>query len=84
MKQSIWIAGFVGIFAISVIVVSISVIDVSAAEIEKPVSAPLYKTTCAHGHNSFKCDPPQYKIDISELQEKTRELEQRVSQLEKR
>jgi len=83
MKQSIWIVGLVGIFAISMIAASISVIDASAAQPENP-DTPLYKTTCAHGHNSFNCSTPQYKIDISALQEKTMELEQRISNLEKR
>ena len=51
---------------------------------DKPVSnAPRYSETCAHGHNGFACEPPQYKIDISELQERTIELEKRVSQLER-
>ena len=46
-------------------------------------NAPRYSETCAHGHNGFACDPPQYKIDISELQERTTELEKRVLQLER-
>ncbi len=45
---------------------------------QKP-STPRYSDTCAHGHNGFACEPPQYKKDIKDLQERVSALEQRAS-----
>ena len=48
-------------------------------EKKKTSSAPRYSETCAHGHNGFACEPPQYKKDIKDLQERVSALEQRAS-----
>ena len=80
-RKSTGIAGLVALFAIGMITASGSLSEVSGDSTKKP-SAPRYSEICAHGHNGFACDPPQYKIDISDLQKKTSELEKRVSLLE--
>lgn len=80
-KKTVWIAGIVTMLAVGVVTVSGTFVEVSGETGEKP-KAPRYSETCAHGHNGFDCKPPKYKIDISELQEKTSELEQRVAILE--
>lgn len=41
---------------------------------EKP-TVPRYSETCAHGHNSFDCKTPQYRVDIDDLQERVSALE---------
>ncbi len=82
-KKSAGIAGIVAIFAIGMIAASVSFSEVSGETGQKK-SAPRYSETCAHGHNGFDCKPPQYKVDISELQDKTAELEKRVFALETR
>lgn len=81
-RKSAWIAGIAVIFAISMMTASTSFSEV-LGELQKP-SAPRYSDTCAHGRNGFDCEPAQYKMDISELQQKTAELENRISQLERR
>ncbi len=82
-RKSVLIAGFAAIFVVSMIAASNAFTDASGEPSEKP-KVPRYSETCAHGHNGFGCDTPKYKLDISELQEKTTELEERISQLEKR
>ena len=79
-RKTAMIAGIVAIFAISMGTISGSFAETSEAE-EKP-KAPRYSETCAHGHNGFDCKTPKYRIDISELQEKTTELELRIALLE--
>ena len=81
-RKSIWVAGFAAIFVLSMTAASSAFIDASEESSEKP-SAPRYSETCAHGHNGFDCKTPKYKIDISELQDRTDDLEKRVSQLER-
>ena len=81
-RKSAWIAGMAVIFAIGMIAASGSFSEVSG-DAAKKSSAPRYSETCAHGHNGFACEPPQYKMDISEMQERTSELEKRVSLLER-
>lgn len=39
---------------------------------------------CAHGRNNFPCGPTQYRLDMEDLQDRMTELEDRVSQIEKR
>lgn len=80
-KKSVWIAGIVAIFAVSMITASNAFTDVSGEPLEKP-TVPRYSETCAHGHNGFDCKTPKYRVDISALQEKTTELEQRIAILE--
>ena len=80
-RKTTGIAVIVAIFAISMSAVSGSFAEGSAETEVKP-SAPRYSEICAHGHNGFDCKPPKYKVDISELQEKTTELEQRIAILE--
>ena len=80
-KKTAWIAGIVGIFAIGLIAASGSFSEASGESVQKP-TVPRYSETCAHGHNEFACNTPQHKIDISELQEKTAELEQRIASFE--
>ncbi|MDH3203667.1 MAG: hypothetical protein OEL81_03180 [Nitrosopumilus sp.] len=82
-RKSAWIVGVAVIFAISMIAASSSFTEVSGEPTQKP-SAPRYSETCAHGHNGFDCKPSQYRMDISELQQRTVELENRISQLERR
>ena len=80
-RKTAWIAGIATIFAIGMIAASGSFTEVSGETGEK-TTAPRYSETCAHGHNGFSCSTPQYRIDISELQEKTTELELRIAVLE--
>ena len=80
-RKSVLIAGFTVVFAISMIATSNAFTDVSGEPLEKP-KVPRYSETCAHGHNGFDCKTSQHIVDISELQERTTELEKRVSQLE--
>ncbi len=79
--KSIWIMGFAAIFVLSVTAISSAFNDASGESSEKP-KAPRYSETCSHGHNGFDCKTPKYKIDISDLQERTDDLEKRVAQLE--
>ena len=81
-RKSIWVAGFAGLFVVSMIAASSVFTDVSGETSEKP-TVPRYSETCAHGHNGYDCNSPQYRVDISELQERADELEKRVSQLER-
>ncbi len=80
-RKTAWIAGITTIFAIGMIATSVTFTEVSGEIVQKP-TVPRYSETCAHGHNGFSCNTFQYKIDISELQEKTAELEQRITSLE--
>ena len=82
-KKSIPIVGGVAVFAIGLFMAS-SVFSEVLGETSQLPSAPKYSEICAHGHNGFDCKSSQYRIDISELQEKTSDLEKRVSQLENR
>jgi len=82
-RKSVWIAGVVALFAVSMIAASSAFTEVLGETNQKP-SAPRYSETCAHGHNGFDCKSPQYRMDITELQQRTAELENRVSQLERR
>lgn len=81
-KKTIWIAGMVAIFAVSMITASNAFSDVSGETSEKP-TVPRYGEICAHGHNGYGCNQPQYRMDITELQQKTIELEERVYNLER-
>lgn len=81
-RKSVLIAGIVAVLATSMSIISVS--GDASGETSQMNNKPLYKTDCAHGHNSFKCEPSKFKTDISDLQEKTVELEKRVAQLEKR
>jgi hypothetical protein len=81
-RKPVAIAGFTAIFVVSMIAVSSTFTDVSGEPSEKP-NVPRYSETCAHGHNGFDCKTPKHIVDISELQEKTTELEKRVAQLER-
>lgn len=80
-KKIAWITGIVAIFTIGMVASSGSFAEVSGEASEKP-SVPRYSETCAHGHNGFDCKTSKYKVDISELQEKTIELDQRITTLE--
>ncbi len=80
-KKTAWITGIVAIFVIGMTAVSGSFADASGESGEKP-KVPRYSETCAHGHNSFDCKTPKYRVDISALQEKTTELELRMAVLE--
>ena len=80
-RKIAWTTGIAAIFAIGMIATLGSFTEVSGETGEKP-TVPRYSETCAHGHNGFDCKTPKYKVDISELQEKTTELEQRIAILE--
>ncbi|WP_420545510.1 hypothetical protein [Nitrosopumilus sp.] len=69
----------IGLAASATFVTAESSETMSDAEKKNKSFAPRYSETCAHGHNGFACDPPQYKKDIKDLQEKVSALEQRVS-----
>ena len=69
----------IGLAASATIVAAESVGTLSDAEKTQKPSAPRYSETCAHGHNGFACEPPQYKKDIKDLQERVNVLEQRAS-----
>jgi len=79
-RKSIWIAGFVAIFAISMIAASNAFTDASG-EPSSPESqkseVPRYSETCAHGHNGFDCKPSLLRSDITDLQNRVTELERR-------
>ena len=81
-KKSAWAAGVAAVLALGLVAASGIYAEASGQD-PKP-SVPRYSETCAHGHNGFACDPPQYKVDIADLQERAADLEDRVSQLEKR
>ncbi|MCE2506689.1 MAG: hypothetical protein J4F36_09560 [Nitrosopumilaceae archaeon] len=81
-KKAVGIAGIVAIFALGMVAASSSFAEVSGETTEKP-TVPRYSETCAHGHNGYGCNQPQYRMDITELQQKTVELEQRVYNLER-
>ena len=79
-KKSDWIAGFVAIFAISMIAASNSFTDASGEPSEKSTekpTVPRYSETCAHGHNGFDCKPSLLRSDITDLQNRVTELERR-------
>ncbi len=82
-KKSAWILGIAAIFAVNMIAASSVFSEASGETVQKP-SAPRYSEICAHGHNGFDCRSSQYRIDITDLQQKTTELENRISQLERR
>lgn len=81
-KKIAGITGIIAIFTIGMIAASSSFAEVSGETGEKS-SIPRYSETCAHGHNGFDCKTPKHIVDISELQERTENLEKRVSQLER-
>lgn len=73
---------FASIVVVSIISASAIFVTAESGEMEtskKESSVPRYSETCAHGHNGFGCDSPQYKKDILDLQEKVSVLEQRAS-----
>ena len=80
-KKAAWVAGIAGILAMGLVAASGSFSEVSGQSAQEP-AVPRYSETCAHGHNGFACDAPKYKSDISGLQAKTVELEQRIASLE--
>lgn len=47
----------------------------------KPI-APSYADECAHGHNGFNCNPPQYRVDINDLQVQERDIRSDIKTLE--
>ena len=69
----------IGLAASATFVIAEPAETLSDAENKKKPSAPRYSETCAHGHNGFACEPPQYKKDIKDLQERVSALEQRAS-----
>ena len=69
----------IGLAASATFVIAESAEALSDEEKKKKPSAPRYSETCAHGHNGFACEPPQYKKDIKDLQERVSALEQRAS-----
>ena len=69
----------IGLTASATFVTAESAETLSDAKTKKKPSAPRYSETCAHGHNGFACEPPQYKKDIKDLQERVSALEQRAS-----
>ena len=69
----------IGLAASAGFVTAESAETLSDGDKEKKKSAPRYSETCAHGHNGFACEPPQYKKDIKDLQERVSALEQRAS-----
>ncbi len=75
-KKSVLIAGFVAIFAVSMIAASTAFVDASGEPSEKS-TAPRYSETCAHGHNGFDCKPSLLRSDITDLQNRVTELERR-------
>ncbi len=75
-KKSVWIAGFVAIFAVSMIAASNAFTDASGEPSEKS-TVPRYSETCAHGHNGFDCKPSLLRSDITDLQNRVTELERR-------
>ena len=79
-KKSVWIAGFVAIFAVSMIAASNAFTEASgepsSPESQKS-SVPRYSETCAHGHNGFDCKPSKILTDITDLQNRVTELERR-------
>ena len=84
MNRSIMVVAIASVVAIGLaasvtIVAAESVGTPSDAEKTQKPSAPRYSETCAHGHNGFACEPPQYKKDIKDLQERVSVLEQRAS-----
>ncbi len=81
-RKTVWMTGIAAIFAIGMVAASSSFAEVSEDASEKP-KIPRYSETCAHGHNGFDCKPSKHKVDISELQERTDDLEMRVAQLER-
>jgi len=79
-RKSIWIAGFVAIFAISVIASSNAFTDASgepSSPESKKSEVPRYSETCAHGHNGFDCKSSLLRLDITDLQNRVTELERR-------
>ena len=84
-KSIITVAALASVIAIG-LAASATFVTAESAEIlsdaeekkNKP-SAPRYSETCAHGHNGFACEPPQYKKDIKDLQERVSALEERAS-----
>ena len=84
MKKSFMVIAITSVVAIGLTASATFVTAESAetlpyAEKTQKPSAPRYSETCAHGHNGFACEPPQYKKDIKDLQERVSALEQRVS-----
>ena len=66
-----------------IVVLAASMVGAASAFLEEDANAvPRYADTCAHGHNGFDCKEPQYKTDISELQEITTDLDRRIAHLE--
>ena len=66
-----------------IVVLAASMVGAASAFLQEDAEGvPRYGEECAHGHNGFDCKKPQYKIDISELQEITTELDRRVAHLE--
>ena len=77
-KKSIWLAGFVAIFAISMIAASNVFTDASGqSSSPEPMKSkvPRYSETCPHGHNGFDCKQSLYRSDITDLQNRVAELE---------
>ena len=63
------------IYAIAALMV-VGTLAVSAYALDgEQKSVPRYSETCAHGHNSFDCKTPQYRVDIDDLQERVTALE---------
>ena len=82
-NKSFRVVTFASVIAMSLIATTAFVTaesgdDASIAEKKKP-SAPRYSEICAHGHNGFACDTPQYKKDIKNLQERVSALEEITS-----
>ncbi len=74
------LAGIIALFAMGTIS-AYGGLDVNEGDNQ---STPRYSEECAHGHNGFDCDSSRYRVDITALQERIIELEDRVSQLERR
>ena len=79
-NKSFTVVTFASVIVMSVIATTAFVTaesedGISGAEKAKP-SAPRYSEICAHGHNGFACETPQYKKDIKDLQERVSALEE--------
>ncbi len=69
------VSKLLGTVMIAAVIGTLSVFAGASALSESEYTAPRYSETCAHGHNSFDCKTPQFRVDIDDLQERVIELE---------
>ncbi len=64
------------LYILAAVLVSLTLVG-SAYAMQPNVGEPFSKSDdgCAHGHNSFDCEPAQFRVDITELQERILTLE---------